>query len=144
MKTITLLSVLSIVLLQFGACKSKKSATTTASNTTQQPIVPSPPPITAAPMPAEEVYRLVVEFYSIGAGVDNKTREDFDKFIGSYPKKIAYETTHWGREGELDYCLKLSELSTGEQADFVKKATEMLSSSKLVHINEHAKCVHKH
>ncbi len=89
-------------------------------------------------------YRLVVSFYSVSSGIDLKGNEDFEKLLSAYPKKIAYEPTHWGREGEKDYCLKLSELSTAEQADFVKKAKELLSKSTLVHINENSDCVHKH
>ena len=93
---------------------------------------------------ADDSYRLVVQFYSKGEGIDNKTNEAFVKMLDSNSKKIAYEPTHWGREGEIDYCLKLNELSTAEQADFVKKANELLSKSALVHVNENAKCVHKH
>lgn len=89
-------------------------------------------------------YRLVVSFYSTTSGIDLKTNDEFVKFLNSYPKKINYEPTHWGREGEIDYCLKLSELSSAEQGDFVKKAKEILSKSTLVHVNENAACVHKH
>ena len=85
-----------------------------------------------------------VEFYSIGEGIDFKTKEDFDKFLNTYTKKLVYEPASWGREGEIDYCLKINELSPAEQTDFVKKAKELLSRSKLVHVNENAKCVHKH
>ena len=92
----------------------------------------------------EETYRLVVAFYSKGEGIDSKVNDVFVKFLDSHPKKIAYEPTHWGREGEIDYCLKLSELSPVEQDEFVKKAKDLLSKSSLVHVNESAKCVHKH
>lgn len=92
----------------------------------------------------DDSYRLVVGFYSKGEGIDNKVNDAFVKFLDSYSKKIAYEPTHWGREGEIDYCLKLSELSPVEQDEFVKKAKDLLSKSSLVHVNESAKCVHKH
>jgi len=92
----------------------------------------------------EDTYRLVVQFYSKGEGIDNKANEAFVKFLDSNSKKIAYEPTHWGREGEIDYCLKLSELSPLEQDEFVKKAKDLLVKSSLVHVNESAKCVHKH
>lgn len=92
----------------------------------------------------ENTYRLVISFYSIGEGSDYKTKEEFEKFLNTYTKKIAYEPTQWGREGEVDYCLKLNELSLTEQLDFVKKAKELVSKSRLVHVNENAKCVNKH
>jgi hypothetical protein len=91
-----------------------------------------------------ETYRLVVSFYSTAGGIDTKVNGEFEKFLSSYPKKTAYEPTHWGREGEVDYCLKLSELSTTEQSDFIKKAKDVLNKSTIVHINENAGCVHKH
>ncbi len=93
---------------------------------------------------SDDTYPLVVQFYSKGEGIDSKTNDSFVKFLDSYPKKISYSPTHWGREGEIDYCLKLSELNSAEQTDFIKKAKDMLSKSALVHINEGAKCVHKH
>ncbi len=100
---------------------------------------PALPPATMS-----DTYPLVVQFYSKGEGIDSKTNDAFTKFMDTYPKKISYEPTHWGREGEIDYCLKLSELSSPEQADFVKKAKEVLSKSTLVHVNENAACAHKH
>ena len=92
---------------------------------------------------ANENYRMVVEFYSSGQGADMKTKEEFEKFLNSYSIKIAYEPTEWGPEGEVDYCLKLNELSSTEQIDFIKKSKELLSKSRFVRVNENAKCVHK-
>lgn len=96
------------------------------------------------PSAVEDIYRLVVSFYSIGEGTDYKTKEEFEKFLLGYKKKIAFEPALWGREGEVDYCLKINELTPEEQIDFIRKAKELLSKSKLVHVDENAKCVHKH
>jgi len=89
-------------------------------------------------------YRLVVSFYSIGEGIDSKNKENFDVFLKNRSQKIIFEQTPWGREGEVDYCFKLNELTSPEQTDFVKKAKEILGKSTLVRINENEKCVHKH
>jgi len=91
----------------------------------------------------EDIYRLVVSFYSKGEGVDLSHKAEYEKFLNNQPKKIAFEPTTWGREGETDYCLKLNELTTDEQSNFVKKSKEILNRSTLVHVNENAKCVHK-
>ncbi|MBI4947812.1 MAG: hypothetical protein HY840_15590 [Bacteroidetes bacterium] len=139
MKIIVFLSIL--FLFSSASCKNKKSATITSSPTTQQQTTPANP---TTPPPADDSYRLVVSFYSTAGGIDPKAHNEFIKFLNAYPKKIAYTPTPWGREGEVDYCLKLSELSTRDQADFVKKINELLSNSKLVHITENAKCVNKH
>lgn len=101
-------------------------------------------PASSDKVAGDNTYRLVVSFYSKGEGPDQKNKQEFEKFLSNQPKKIAFEPTTWGREGEVDYCLKLNELSGTEQTDFVRKAKELLSKSQLVHVNENAQCVNKH
>ena len=92
----------------------------------------------------EQTSRLVVSFYSICCGIDHKAQENLDKFIKRYEKAKGKQLTkaavRWGREGEIDYCLKLSELSPREQKRFISKVRLMLKRSKLVHINENVAC----
>ncbi|HEU4716291.1 MAG TPA: hypothetical protein VFU15_00575, partial [Bacteroidia bacterium] len=57
-----------------------------------------------------------------------------------YPKHPAYVKTHWGREGETNYCLKLNELSTREQEIFVRDVRTMLANNDLVFVDEWAEC----
>jgi len=89
-----------------------------------------------------ENYRLHVSFISIGQGIDDETRQKFIDWVNNYPKKIVFEEAFWGREGEADYCFKLSEFSVSEQEDFIKKAKELLLGSNLVNINENVPCSH--
>lgn len=88
--------------------------------------------------------RLVVSFYSICCGIDHQAQEDLDKFIKRYEKSKRKQLTKaavsWGREGEIDYCLKLSELSLREQKRFISQVRTLLKKSKLVHINENVAC----
>ena len=88
--------------------------------------------------------RLVVSFYSICCGIDQRAKENLDAFLKGYEKakkkKLAKAEAHWGREGEIDYCMKLSEISRREQKKFISKVRLLLKSSKLVHINENAAC----
>lgn len=92
----------------------------------------------------EQKSRLVVSFYSICCGIDHQARAKLDRFINSYEKtkgkRIAKATIHWGKEGEIDYCFKLSELLPREQKRFISKVRLLLRKSKLVHINENASC----
>lgn len=92
----------------------------------------------------EQTSRLVVSFYSICCGIDHKAKEDLDKFIKLYEKsrgkQLKKAAVRWGREGEIDYCLKLSELSPREQKKFIAKVRTLLKRSKLVHINENVTC----
>ncbi len=138
------LIIVSSLLLSVDSCQNKKSTTATSTATTQQQTTTTNTTATVSTTPKDDNVRFVVSFYSKGEGIDNKVNEAFVKFLASYTKKIVYEPTHWGREGEIDYCLKLSELPHAEQVDFIKKAKDLLSKSALVHVNENAKCVHKH
>lgn len=84
--------------------------------------------------------RFVVSFISIGAGIDNKAREEFDKFILEYSAKnkvhIVYVPERWGREGEIDYCFKLKELSSSKQEEFIREAKGLFKESSLVRYKE--------
>jgi len=93
---------------------------------------------------SERTTRLVVSFFSICCGIDDKAKEKLDTFIKSYEKakrkQLTKSAVSWGREGEIDYCMKLSELSRKEQKRFIAKVRLLLKSSKLVHINENVAC----
>ncbi len=88
--------------------------------------------------------RLVVSFYSICCGIDHEAQESLDRFIQQYEKskrkQLAKATVNWGREGEIDYCLPLSELSAKERKSFISKVRSLLRKSKLVHIDENVAC----
>jgi hypothetical protein len=92
----------------------------------------------------EQTSRLVVSFYSICCGIDHQAQEKLDKFINNYEKakgkQLTRSAVRWGKEGEIDYCLKLSELSPREQKKFISKVRSLLKRSKLVHINENVAC----
>jgi hypothetical protein len=92
--------------------------------------------------PAEN-YRVVISFASRGSGIDYTTQASFLKWVGEFTPHVNYEETHWGREGEVDYCLKLSELSTTDQERFVKEARTQLGNKDLIFIKENTPCSHK-
>jgi hypothetical protein len=93
---------------------------------------------------SEQPSRLVVSFYSICCGIDQKAKAKLDTYISNYEKargkQLKKTEAHWGREGEVDYCFKLAELSPGERKRFISKVKSLLKRSKLVHINKNAPC----
>ncbi len=91
----------------------------------------------------EDNYRLVISFFSPGNGIDHKMKQEYTKFIENYRKKITYEDIPWGKEGEIDFCFPLKELSGKEQEEFVKTSKEVLSKSTRVHVYENTPCRHK-
>ena len=90
--------------------------------------------------------RVVVSFYSKGAGTDAAAINNFLDFVANFENhnqvKISPEKTPWGREGEVDYCMDLENMDSDMQAGFVVQMREILSQSQLVHISEYAPCLH--
>lgn len=137
MKKIFFLVALASLSCAFTNCKSKKSATASStSNLTQENNMTTQTP------EKDTEYRLIVSFISKGAGPDGKKQPAFVKYIESHKKKPAYALVRWGREGEADYCFKLTELSATEQTEFITKVKEILNGSDLVFVNENQKCIH--
>lgn len=91
--------------------------------------------------------RVIVSFISKGEGPDSKTMASLESYVLSFGKKegktIAYDIYHWGKEGEMDYCFYLKELSKGKQEDFVNGLKNLTKESSLVFINENSSCSHK-
>ena len=92
-------------------------------------------------------YGLTVSFYSIGEGIESAQVEKFEHFLSSFRQKsgkgIPSEKVSWGREGERDYCLNLSELSASDKTKFIQDVKEELKSAKLVHFSENSPCKQK-
>lgn len=135
---------------QYSKAEEKKESQT-STQSQAQPQTPVQPQQPAQPQMEQQTnsqqqaadpmnYRLTVSFYSKGEGTDYKTREEFDKFLEEFSPSVAVEKKRWGREGESDYCFKLSELTKAQQDDFVGKAKAILSKSQLVHIKENVPC----
>jgi hypothetical protein len=130
-----LISLFAIITL--FACNSTKKVTdqNATTSTTQNTIA------------TDTNYRFSVSFISIGAGTDKKAKQQFDSYITEYQQinkiKLSYEITNWGREGEIDYCLKLTELDKKKQELFVTETKEILKNSSLVRYKENAPCRQK-
>lgn len=128
MKRIYLLIIL-IGTLNVFACSSSKNASTAVIIKTDDSI-------------KVDNYRIIVSFISIGQGPDIKAKGEFKNYISNFEQnqnvKIRYEEIHWGREGEVDYCMKLSELNAIQQISFVDGIKNMFNGNKLVFIKENS------
>ena len=95
----------------------------------------------------DSIYRFTVSFISIGSGTDSEARQQFSRFIQQFNKEnnitINTEITNWGREGEMDYCLKLNELNKQQQDRFIAETKKILKNSTLVRYNENSICEYK-
>lgn len=137
-----LITIFSVILI-FGtlACKQSKEA----SSSTNTEHIEKEASLDPDSFPAQS--RLVVTFFSIASGTDYKATVRFEDFIGEYAgeigKTVDYEKTHWGREGETDFCLELTELDTEQQADFVRRTRKLLETAEHVNIYENSPCKHR-
>jgi hypothetical protein len=132
-----------------SACKSKSSGATSEQKSTPQDTVTTSIKKTSdstqnsnkQAVVSAEIYRVVFLFISRGAGADVQSLTAFEKWLNERPKAVKWEHTHWGREGEQSYCLKLDELSTSEEkAQFVADARIFLGNKDLVLIQENVPC----
>lgn len=125
MKTKIIL-LLSIVMLTF-ACKHTQKTTTTGA-------------------PAVTIYRVIVSFGSNGTGIDAKTAAGLESWALSYGKKVGktikYSKVNYGKEGEVDYCFDLTNLSKSKQDECVQDIKNCTKAGSLVKITENSACTH--
>ena len=84
--------------------------------------------------------RITISFNSICCGIDQEKHKKFLRFVKNYKPSVSYSTITWGKEGERDYCFKLTELSPPAQKKFLKKIKRLLGDSRLVTIQENISC----
>ena len=56
---------------------------------------------------------------------------------------ILLDTTTWGKEGEIDFCIKLTGLSIELQQQFIQSTKDKTKDSKLVRLYENTVCKYK-
>lgn len=119
---------LSLILLAF-ACKNSKSSQSSLKSADTEP------------------YRVIVAFISKAAGPDRILMAGLESYIVTFGKKyektIVYDKYVAGREGEMDYCFYLKELSSAKQKEFISGLQNLTKDSQLVFIKENAFCTHK-
>jgi hypothetical protein len=124
---------ISLSILFAIACNSTKK--TTDNNNAKSNVLP------------DSIYRFNVSFISIGSGTDSKAKQQFNEFITQFNNNnkvtIKPEIVSWGREGETDYCIKLSDLNNELQNKFIADTKELLKTSKLIRYKENSACRQK-
>lgn len=131
-----------ISMMIFVACKTKgKAVNSTVSKTSESAT--STTSELSTPLP-DSVYRFNISFISTGTGVDRNAKRQFVKYINEFGQKhnvtVKYESISWGKEGETDYCFKLSELNKELQNEFIVGLKDVLKDSKRIRYNENTPC----
>ncbi|MBN8702539.1 MAG: hypothetical protein J0M08_05715 [Bacteroidetes bacterium] len=97
-------------------------------------------PDSSATTTASNKARLVVSFNSICCGIDKVLHKQFLETLEKYPKKVEHNMYRWGREGEMDYCFTLQELSKKDQKKFIRKIKKTIKGSRMVTIQQNINC----
>lgn len=94
-----------------------------------------------------DTYRLIVSFISKGTGTDKTAVELVENYISDFNKAnnvtLVVERYSWGREGEKDYCLPLTELTSEKQVAFIQNLKDLVENSVRVFVKENEICRHK-
>src|SRR5688572_9481722 len=83
-----------------------------------------------------------ISLYSIGAGIDRNAETIVQHTIARYQKKgfdFTYIVTHWGREGEKDYCIDAQKLKTADYKELLTEFQTLLKDMQ-VHVYEKHPC----
>ena len=134
-----LLDIVILSVLFFAACRSGKSNTPDSKLITTLPLMSDTTLITKS-----DTLPLIVQFYSIGEGINSESKVVMDVFITQQEKKlnttIGYQTFAWGREGEFDCCFRLSNLNMKQRKDFTAELNKQFNEKSLVHVSENQIC----
>lgn len=79
-------------------------------------------------------YKLMVDFVSKGAGIDNAAYTKVEELANNHPKKPAFNVVAKGKEGEKKMYFGLTELNEDEQRAFVEEVQKIVGSSETVAI----------
>ena len=119
------------------------TATSNSSSTTSQTTATSSSTNKILGDTVPTIYRVAVSFISMGAGTDTEARPLLDNYVQQFmdatSKRIVYDAHPWGREGEIDICFTLDNLTPEEQTRFINGVRETFKGRELVHIEENKK-----
>lgn len=136
MKSIIL--ILFVTTLSLGACKSKKAKT--SANKAEAPTKSEVVNLTEK---VKEVYPIVVSFYSPGGGINPEAHAQFLQLLSAQETELQSGLTTWGREGERDYCMLLSEIGPKSQITFINEVKQLLGEADKVRLMFDSPCVNR-
>ncbi len=91
----------------------------------------------------EQIYHLLISFFSIGSGIDYERKKEMDRYFGQLEsEKVDFliEKVGWGREGEVDYCVDLSKVKEAEQKKIIEKVREIAKKSSWIDVQLDKTC----
>jgi len=104
----------------------------------------APPSESVSGDEAASLNNLMVSFYSRGAGINRKAVIELEDFLIEYSRstntQIPYKKIAWGKEGEVDFCIPLSNMIKGQREKFLRLVKDILRLADTVHLYENRPC----
>lgn len=128
-----------MMLIMAGSCKTSKN--TVAENKTESTMTTD-----SKTNAVEKTYRVIVSFISIGGGSDSQAYAKLNDIISRTQESggmLSKDEIPWGREGEVDVCLPLTELSKQQADALVQQLKKTFEGNNLVQITENSPALHK-
>jgi hypothetical protein len=138
------LSAVTVISFSFSicSCKNQKEANSSLNEKTKSNTMNN-----VVQLSDTSHYSLLVSFFSIGSGIDFKIAQEYDRYIKQFELenegKILVERIPWGREGELDYCIRFAGLSPEKQQSLIDRTKDIASQSKWVNVSTDSPCRRK-
>ena len=82
----------------------------------------------------------IVSFFSPGNGIDVEMKNNYLELINTNYPDLSFSSIRWGREGEIDFCFSLDELTKKQKQKFIQESRNFLSKSKKVNVYESKAC----
>jgi hypothetical protein len=77
--------------------------------------------------------KVKVNFASPGSGIDGKT---YDAIIAMIKEeKLKYTTRNYGREGETELCLPLTDIKKAKKNDFIERLKKTAAAGQFVSVS---------
>lgn len=115
-----------IIVFNLAAChsKAKTSAVSDPTPTTQQTVYKGV---------TNDSCAVEMAFGSYGAGIDGKSYNDVVAKIKE--KNLKYSVKSIGREGEVRFCMPLTEIKGKEKTEFIEQLKKIATSGQLVSVS---------
>lgn len=118
------------------ACKSKKAVTEVKGTTDTV--------VEISPLNPQDSIRLSVSFFSPGSGINRDAYKKLERHIELFEEEngiiLTIYKVPWGREGEVDFCFKLSTIDNKKAEAFVTSVKNLLAGAEKVNIKENCSC----
>lgn len=79
-----------------------------------------------------------VSFISIGSGIEKSGIQKLESLISNFEQsnnlKLTVSIKNWGREGEKDFCIDCSEISSDKKEELKVSIETLFKESKIIRV----------